>query len=331
MEDNQRRPRTAIAVTATAVARRAGAASLAGLKGAIRTIWFLLKIVVPVTLAVALLDWLGALSWIARLLSPAMGLAGLPGEAALVFISSVFLNIYSAIAVALSMRLDARAATILAIMCLTAHNVIVETAVMKKTGSSGLKMVALRIGAAFVAAFAFNLLLPASLAGIPFSSSAGGAKPSFIGMLSAWGVSTLKLSLKIVVIVVSVMLLQRLLEEFKAMEFLSKLFAPFMRILGLPREASFLWIVINVVGYAYGAGIVEEQVQAGRMKKQDADLFNHHAGLCHSLLEDTVLYLAVGIPLFWITVPRLVLALLAVWLERARRRFVRRSFRVGTT
>jgi hypothetical protein len=66
------------------------------------------------------------------------------------------------------------------------------------------------------------------------------------------------------------------------------------------------------------------------MKPQEADLFNHHAGICHSLLEDTVLFLAVGAPLFWITVPRFGLALLAVWIERARRRFFRRSFRVGT-
>jgi hypothetical protein len=88
--------------------------------------------------------------------------------------------------------------------------------------------------------------------------------------------------------------------------------------------------VINIVGYAYGAGIIEGQVKAGSMKPQEADLFNHHAAVCHSLMEDTVLFLAFGVPLFWITLPRLVLALLAVWLERARRRIFRRSFRVGT-
>jgi hypothetical protein len=320
MEDNQ--PRS--------IGARIAASCAAGAKGALRTIWFLLKIVVPVTLAVALLDWLGVLAWVARLVTPAMGLVGLPGAAALVFISSVFLNIYSAIAVALSMSLDLRAATILAIMCLTAHNLIVETAVMKKTGSSGFKMVVLRIGTAFIAAFAFNLLLPASLAAHAFSSLGGGEKLAFLPMLAAWGLSTGKLCLKIVVIVLSVMVAQRLLDEFKLTDFLSRLFAPLMRFLGLPRQASFLWIVINTVGYAYGAGIIQEEVQAGRMKRMEADLFNHHAGLCHSLLEDTILFLAVGVPLLWITVPRLVLALVAVWLERARQHFFRRSFRVGT-
>jgi hypothetical protein len=320
MEENQSRP----------VAARIFGALGSGAKGAVRTIWFLFRIILPVTLAVAFLDWLGVLAWIARFLSPVMGLIGLPGEAALVFISSVFLNIYSALAVASTMALDMRSATILAIMCLTAHNLIVETAVMKKTGSSGSKMVVLRVGVALIAAFAFNLLLPASLASIPFSRAAAAVRPDFLGMLAAWGLSTGKLAIKIVIIVFAVMIAQRLLEEFKVMGFLSRFFAPVMRVFGLPREASFLWIVVNVVGYAYGAGIIEEQVKDGKMKPQEADLFNHHAGLCHSLLEDTVLFLAVGVSLFWITVPRLILAFLAVWLERSRRRFFRRSFRVGT-
>ena len=312
------------------VADRLTAAVRSGFKTALRTIFFLLRIILPVTLFVALLDWFGVLAWIAHLMSPIMGLVDLPGEAALILISSVFLNIYSAIAVAISIPLDMRAATIIAIMCLTAHNLIVETAVMKKTGSSGIKMVLLRIGAAFIMAFAFDQLLPSGLANIRFSSAGSGVHLAFRGMLIEWGISTARLGLKIVLIVLGVMIAQRLLEEFKVMAFLSRLFTPIMKLFGLPSEASFLWIVINVVGYAYGAGIIEEQVHAGRMKPQDADLLNHHAAICHSLLEDSVLFLAVGIPFFWITLPRLVLALLVVWFERTRRRFLRRSFRVGT-
>jgi hypothetical protein len=314
-----------------AVGARAVEASVAGIKSAVGTILFLLSIVVPISLAVTLLDWLGFLSWTAGVLAPLMGIFGLPGGAALVFITSIFLNIYSAIAVAVSMAIDLRAATILAIMCLTAHNMIVETAVMRKTGSSGVKMVFLRIGFALVSAFVFNLILPESLRSVPFSSAVVSAdRPEFISMLLGWGRSTLALAVKIALIVLGITVAQRLLEEFRAMEYLSRLFAPVVRLFGLPGETSFLWIVINVVGYAYGAGIIQGQVAEGKIKPQDADLFNHHAGVCHSLVEDTILFCAVGVPLFWITVPRLVLALVAVWIERLRRHFVRRSFRVGT-
>jgi spore maturation protein SpmB len=313
------------------LAARAGRAAVAGATSSLKTVWFLLKVVVPVTFAVALLGWLGILAWISGLLGPLMGVVGLPGQAALVLISSIFLNIYTAIAVAASMTLDLKSATILALMCLTAHNMIVETAVMKKTGSSAIKMIVLRVGMALAAGYVLNLVLPAWMAKAPYSTaSAPGARPAFGGMLAAWAASTGLLSLKIVGIVLAVMVGQKLLEEFRVLDLLSRLLAPFMRIFGLPREASFLWIVINVVGYSYGAGVVLEQVGAGSMKKQDADLFNHHAGICHSLVEDSALYAAVGIPLLWITLPRLALGALVVWLERARRHLVRRSFQAGT-
>jgi hypothetical protein len=106
--------------------------------------------------------------------------------------------------------------------------------------------------------------------------------------------------------------------------------APLMRVFGLSENSSFLWIVINVVGYAYGAAIIMGRVQGGAMKPQEADLFNHHACLCHSLLEDTSLFLAIGTPLGWITLPRIAAALLVVWLERFRRGRFRRSFKAGT-
>jgi hypothetical protein len=314
----------------SSISERIAKTVAAGLGGAFRHIFFWLCIVVPISLAVALLDWCGALAWIAHLMSPLMGLVGLPGEASLVFLSSIFLNTYCAIAVALSMPLDMKSATILAIMCLTAHNLVVETAVMKKTGSSGVKMVIVRLAAAFAAAFAFNFLLPSTFSLSPFSSIHSYTGLDLIGLLSPWGFAICKLAIKIIITVIGVMIVQRLLEEFKVMDLLARGSMPLMKLFGLPRDSSFVWMATNVVGYAYGAGIIEEQLKAGKIKPRDADLFNHHAGLCHSLLEDSILFLAVGFPLFWITVPRLLLAFTVVWLERARRRFFRRSFRVGT-
>jgi spore maturation protein SpmB len=320
MEDNQ---------ACRSIGVRTSSAMILGCRVALRAIWLLLRIIVPVTLVVAFLDWIGVLLWITRLMGPLMSLVGLSGAAFLVFIVSIFLNIYGAIAVALSLSLDMRSATILAVMCLTAHNLFHETAVMKKTGSSGVKMILLRIGFAFVGAFVFNLLLPSYLRCVPFSAAVVG-RPGLWGMLVAWGLATAPMCAKIALIVLGVSVAQRLLEEFKVMDRLSRLFSPIMRIFGLPREVSALWIAINVVGYPYGAAIAEGQVKAGSMKPQEADLFNHHAGLCHSLMEGTVLFFAFGVPLFWITLPRLGFAFLAVWVERARRRFFRRSFRVGT-
>ncbi|HEY9053318.1 MAG TPA: nucleoside recognition domain-containing protein [Rectinemataceae bacterium] len=294
------------------------------------TVVFLLKIMIPTSLIVALLGWSGLLAILARYLSPIMRLVGLPGEAALVFISGALLNNYSAIAVMGSLVLSLRDATILAVMCLIAHNLIVETAVMKSAGSSALKMALLRLGTALVAAFLLNLLMPKALADTAFSSGLAARQLPFWSMLGSWGFSTLKLVGKITLFVFGIMIVQALFEEFRVMDFLSRILAPFMKFFGLPAEASFLWIVINVVGYTYGAGIIKAEYESGRMKKQDGDLFNHHAAICHSLVEDTILYMALSVPLFWIIVPRLGLAIVVVWLERLRRGSFKRSFRAGT-
>lgn len=290
---------------------------------------FLIRIMVPVSLAVALLQWSGALLWGARLLAPVMRIIGLPGEAALVLVSAALLNNYSAIAVMGTLPLTIREITILAVMSLTAHNLIVETAVMKKSGSSAFKMVVLRLGGAIVMGYLFNLVLP-SFGGASGAIDASVTRADFWPMMAAWGLSTLRLVFKIVVLVLSIMIGQRLLEEFHIIDALSTLMAPLMRLFGLSEKTSVLWIVINVVGYAYGAAIIMERVKDGKMKPQEADLFNHHAALCHSLLEDTILFMAIGVPLFWITVPRLLLALVVVWFERFRRQRFRRSFKVGT-
>ena len=301
-----------------------------GAKKALSTILFLIKIMVPTSLVVALLGWSGILQVIAGYLSPLMRLVGLPGQAALVCLSSALLNIYSAIAVMGTLSLSLRDATILALMCLTAHNMIVESTVMKSAGSSALKMVLLRLGCSIVFAFILNLILPQSMAGTVFSAGMGVEQKAFWAMMGEWGLSTLKLVVKVTLYVAAIMLTQSIFQEFKIIDFLSKLLSPFMKIFGLPAEASFMWIIINIVGYSYGAGIIKAEYEAGKMKKQDGDLFNHHAAVCHSLMEDTILYAALGIGVFWLTVPRLIMASAVVWIERFRRSHFKKSFRVGT-
>jgi Fe2+ transport system protein B len=300
-------------------------AVLAGIK----TTLFLARIMIPVSLAVALLGWTGLLARLAGLLAPLMDMLGLPGEAALVLVSAVLLNVYSAIAVIETLALSMREITILAIMTVIAHNLPIETAVMKKTGSSAVKMMVLRLGWALVLGFVLNRLLPVDDAS-GLALAAGPARAAFLTMLGNWVLSTIGLMAKILLLVCGIMTAQRLMEEFKVAYHLSRLLSPLMRIFGLSDDTSFLWLVVNVAGYAYGAAVIMDKVNNGKMKPREADLFNHHASLSHSLFEDTALYLSIGVPLFWLTVPRLMAATFVVWVERIRRHRFRRSFRVGT-
>lgn len=288
---------------------------ISAMPSAIKTSLWFLKITIPISLTVTLLYHFGVLNIISELLSPAFGLIGLKGEAALVYISSAFLNVYSAIAVMTSLDFTIREMTILAIMSLVAHNLIVETAVQKKTGSKAWHMVALRIITSVVVAIILNYLLPSQMG----ESSLGVHhidNPTLKEVLVGWIISSLKLSLKIVVLITLLMILQKILLEFKITVLLSNIFSPMLKVMGLPKSTTLMWIAANLLGLAYGAAIMIDEVESGRITKQDADLLNYHIAISHSNLEDLLLYAAIGVSAWWLLLPRIVLAMLAVWGRR---------------
>lgn len=293
---------------------RFGKAVKAAIKPSFKTISWLLKIMIPVSLGVKILEYLGVLEWIAELIKPVFAYWGLPGESALVILSAFLLNIYSAIAIIDSLDFTIREITIMSIIVLIAHNLIIETAVQKKTGSSPLSMLSVRIITALVAGLAFNFILPAEASHMSnLSILSSQTSPPFTEFFTGWAISTFWLIIKIIIIIVSLQVLHNLLEEFKILDLLSKGLKPLMKLFGLPVQSSFMWLVANVVGLAWGSAILIEYVQSGKINKYEANLLNHHIAVSHSLLEDTLLFVAIGVGAFWITIPRIFLAVVVVW------------------
>ena len=279
-------------------------------------VW-LLKVMLPVSLAVRVLQHVGFIDWLAGWLTPMFSYIGLSGDSAFVFLTSIFLPLYPTIAVMTTLTLTLREATILAVMCLVSHNLPVECSVAHKTGSPFGRIVAFRIAMSLVAAVVLNLLLPQSEAPFTaFFASATTEVTSWGMLLMQWLVSSLSLTATIVLIVTALMVLQRVLEEFGRMHRIAHILAPLMRIFGLPAGCSLLWLTGNVVGMAYGAAIMIDEVEQGRLTRSEANLVNHHLGVSHSLLEDTMLFVAMGISFWWIFLTRLILAMVAVWTMR---------------
>ena len=65
---------------------------------AFKTIWWLTKIMVILSFVILLLQYFGIIEWISYWLTPLFSHFGLPGEAALAYVSGYFVNCYSAIA-----------------------------------------------------------------------------------------------------------------------------------------------------------------------------------------------------------------------------------------
>jgi hypothetical protein len=304
-------------MSTTRISQRALAAVKRAVPGALRTVWWMARLTVVVSFGVEVLRYLGVLHWMSESLSPVFRFVGLPGEAALAFISGYFANVYAAVAVIATLNLDGRMITILAVMILCAHNMIIESPVQRKCGSSLMRIFVVRTLGALALGFCLNLLLPVSAT----STMLHNALPENVAlpladMLKKWAISTGLLVMKMIALIMSLSVLQGLLAEFGIIRLLSKLFRPLLVIFGLPARTSFLWIVANVLGLAYGAAIMIEETARGKISQSDADLLNHHIGVSHSNLEDILLLYSAGALFWWMLLSRWGLSIVLVWERR---------------
>jgi len=280
---------------------------------------WIIKITAGVSFAILLLRFFNILPWISGALSPVFEHIGLPGEAALSYVTGYFVNCYSAIAVAVTLGLGPREMTILMTMVLCSHNMLVETAVQKKTGASAVRIFLTRTLSAIVLAVVLNLILPGEFGAGAEAAAAGGIAAGeisltvFRSMFLEWLESTLKLVVRITVIIFALNIVQGLLKEFGVMKVIAKVFKPLMHVFGLRARCAFLWLIANIVGLAYGAAAMMDEVRTGTLTRRDILLTNTHIGIAHSNLEDLIIVSAVG-ALWWILlVSRWVMAILLVW------------------
>lgn len=294
---------------------RALAAAKSALPNAIKTSIWVVKITLAVSFAILFLKYFNIVPWISRYASPVFYHLGLPGEASLAFLSGYFTNVYTAIAVAVSLNLDPRTMTIVGVMALCAHNMITETLVQKKTGTNAWWIAFVRTAAAFVLAAVLNLIMGGEV--VSNVTHYTQEQLEFLPLLKEWAITSFWLVLKMVTLIISLSILQKLLNEFGVIAALSKVLGPVMTFFGLGRKTSFLWIVANTLGLAYGAAIMIDEAQSGNISKRDIDCLNTHICSSHSNLEDLFLVSSIG-AIWWIVlVSRWCFSFAIVWLLRA--------------
>lgn len=342
-----------------------------------KTCIWLLKITIGVSVLILFMRYFKILPWLSATLGPLFNHFGLPGEAALAYVSGYFVNMYAMLAIAGSMDLTARAITILGVMSLCSHNMITETAVQGKTGANPVRVVITRTLAGFVLAFVLNLILPlsqsdiamlggafekseaavASVAEVPATvasiavapaagapateasiavapatvAPAAGApatvasiteapaavQPLFKELAVEWCYSTLSILVKMTLLIYSLAILQRILSEFGVIRWVSKFLKPLLLLFGLPARCSFLWIIANILGIAYGGAVMMEEVRAGKLSLRDIKLVNQHIGISHSNLEDLTLVASIG-GIWWVMLlSRWAGSFILVWGYRA--------------
>ena len=128
-----------------------------GLTDGFKTALALLKVILPVFAVIKVLEHTSVIGWLSREFDPLMRFVGLPGEAALAVVTGMLFNFYAALGIILALGLTSWQITIMAVMLSCCHELVLETAIIKKTGISAWPILSIRLFTAFSAGAVMNL------------------------------------------------------------------------------------------------------------------------------------------------------------------------------
>lgn len=282
-----------------------------GLKAGLKTTWSLGKIIFPITLLVTMLQYTPVLPFIIDLVAPIMGLFGLSGDAAIPLVLGNALNLYAGIAGILSLELTVKEVFILAVMLSFSHNIFIETGVALKVGVKLWIVLVVRFGLAALSAIIINVFWKggSEMAQYGFAPEASAVPESWMGIVliglekASFGV------LQLAMIVIPLMIMIQILKDKKYLQKISDMLGPLTRLLGVQKNASLTLASGLVFGLAMGAGVMIQAVQEDGVSKRDATLVFIFLVACHAVVEDTLIFIPLGIPIWPLLLIRIVTAL----------------------
>lgn len=275
----------------------------------------LLKILVPTLIIVKVLEMMGATALLGALLGPVMALIGLPESAGLVWATTLLTNIYTGMVVFLSLAeqqsLTVAQVSVLGTLMLIAHALPFEGAVAKKAGIPWWFTLLLRIGGALILGALVHLCYQYS-GWLQQPNQLAWEAPKNDGSLVAWATDQLLTIGAIFLIILTLVSMLRLLRKLGIEKLLHWALFPLLRLLGIGREAANITIIGITMGLSFGAGILLNEVGKGKLSKRDVLLTLSFLGLCHSLIEDTLLVMLLGAHLSAILWARLAFSVVTI-------------------
>ncbi len=298
---------------------------LAGVKRGWSSFVWICKIIIPVSFLVTLLQWTGWLNQLDFLLNPLMRLINLPPEAALPIISGMLINLYAAIAVMTALPFTLEQMTSIAIFTLICHNLITEGIIQHKSGINVVITTLVRITAAILTVLIVSWFLGDTSQSVMVPAALTAHSP-LLEVLKGWAVNLIGLLLKILGIVMSIMIILKFSESMRWTEYSLKLFRPLMRILRLSERTALLWVTSAAFGLMYGGAVIVDEARKGVLTKEELEQLHISIGINHAMVEDPALFLVLGLNPFWLWIPKLLMAIIAVQAYRVVRYFKNKLF-----
>jgi len=278
------------------------------------------KIIVPVMFLVHFADQFGVVQAAGEVLGPLMALFNLPAEAGIIWATNILVGIYGGLAslatLAPTLELTHGQLSALAAMILISHNIPVEQSIVRKAGASFLWTAVIRILVAatygglvaWLSQLSGWLNTPVSLTWMQGSELIGNGDQGFWSWLQGVAFS---LILTFGIIVVLVLVLD-LCDRLRITQRITALITPLLKLSGLHEKAAPVTTVGVLLGLSYGGALIIEQADQNNFSPRTRFLALSWLSLSHSLIEDTVLLMAVGANIWVILVGRLLFTMAVV-------------------
>ena len=283
-----------------------------GLIRGLRGFVWLLKVLIPISFLTMVLQASGILGRLDFVLAPLMGGIHLPAEAALPLIIGMLTGIYGAIAAMAVLPLSQGHMILIAIFLLISHALVQEGIIQGRSGMPALKATAVRLMASVATVLAVAPFIDLTMGDAAAETLAAGTGVPFLDACRQWALDMAWLSLKILAIITTLMVVLELMKAYRINEYALRLIRPLLRVLGLRETVGMIWLTAAIFGISYGGAVIVEEARAGNIPRGDLDRLHLSIGINHAMVEDPAIFLSLGLPAFWLWVPRLLAAVVAV-------------------
>ncbi|OPJ57010.1 nucleoside recognition domain-containing protein [Alkalithermobacter paradoxus] len=134
----------------------------------------------------------------------------------------------------------------------------------------------------------------------------------------------------IAIIVIPTMIVLEILKNYSILDKISDFFKFISDFFGISKDTTLPILVGTIFGISYGAGVIIQSVKEKDISNRDIFLMVNFLIICHAVVEDTLIFIAVGSNGFILLGSRVIAAVLVTYILSKRSNFNENGYMISS-